>query len=65
MVIETGLVASGLEGSWVRTVQGLVFLSAIIFYLFVEEPHRWRSLAGRFIAPAVSPPKKGGGEHPA
>ncbi len=49
MVIETGLVASGLEGSWVRTVQGLVFLVAIIFYLFVDEPQRraalWQKLA--------------------
>ena len=65
MVIETGLVASGLEGSWVRTVQGLVFLAAIIFYLFMEKPHRWRSLAGRFFAPSLSRRRKGGGEHAA
>jgi simple sugar transport system permease protein len=65
MVIETGLVASGLEGSWVRTVQGLVFLAAIIFYLFIEEPHRWRTLAGRFIPQPVSPRRKGGSEHAA
>jgi simple sugar transport system permease protein len=43
-VIETGLVASGLSGSWVRTVQGLVFLVAIIFYLFVDEPQRRKDL---------------------
>jgi simple sugar transport system permease protein len=39
-MIEAGLVASGLTGAWVRTVQGLIFLIAIIFYLFVEEPAR-------------------------
>src|SRR5215213_10227762 len=47
-MIEAGLVASGLTGAWVRTVQGLVFLAAIIFYLTVEEPKRRRSLAARF-----------------
>ncbi len=40
MVIETGLVASGLTGAWVNTVQGLIFLAAIIFYLYVDEPQR-------------------------
>ena len=39
-MIEAGLVATGLTGAWVRTVQGLVFLIAIIFYLYVEEPQR-------------------------
>jgi simple sugar transport system permease protein len=39
-MIEAGLVAAGLTGAWVRTVQGLVFLIAIIFYLYVDEPHR-------------------------
>ena len=39
-MIEAGLVASGLTGAWVRTVQGLIFLIAIVFYLFVEEPGR-------------------------
>ena len=39
-MIEAGLVATGLTGAWVRTVQGLVFLVAIIFYLLVEEPQR-------------------------
>jgi simple sugar transport system permease protein len=56
MVIETGLVASGLEGSWVRTVQGLVFLAAIIFYLFVEEPHRRHALRAKLtFARATAP----------
>jgi simple sugar transport system permease protein len=65
MVIETGLVASGLEGSWVRTVQGLVFLAAIIFYLTIDEPERWRSFAGRLTGLHLFPHRKGGGEHPA
>ena len=65
MVIETGLVASGLEGSWVRTVQGLVFLAAIIFYLVIEEPHRWRAAMARFLPAPITPSRKGGDEHPA
>lgn len=39
-MIEAGLVASGLTGAWVRTIQGLVFLVAIILYLIMEEPQR-------------------------
>jgi simple sugar transport system permease protein len=65
MVIETGLVASGLEGSWVRTVQGLVFLAAIIFYLIIEEPHRWRAAMARIMAAPVATSRKKGDEHPA
>jgi simple sugar transport system permease protein len=47
-MLEAGLVASGLTGEWVRTVQGLVFLAAVIFYLHMEEPQRRRALARRF-----------------
>ena len=65
MVIETGLVASGLSGSSVRTVQGLVFLTAIIFYLFVDEPQRWRALVARFPIEKNSAPRKAGGKGPA
>ena len=50
-MIEAGLVASGLTGAWVRTIQGIVFLTAIIFYLFVDEPQRRRSLVARFRRP--------------
>jgi simple sugar transport system permease protein len=39
-MIEAGLVASGLTGAWVRTVQGLIFLIAIIFYMYADEPRR-------------------------
>jgi simple sugar transport system permease protein len=47
-MLEAGLVATGLTGAWVRTVQGLIFLIAIIFYLFVEEPGRRAAFFRRF-----------------
>jgi simple sugar transport system permease protein len=47
-MLEAGLVASGLTGAWVRTVQGLIFLISIVFYLFVEEPARRASFFRRF-----------------
>lgn len=47
-MIEAGLVATGLTGAWVRTIQGLVFLIAIIFYLFVDEPQKRRLFLARF-----------------
>jgi simple sugar transport system permease protein len=47
-MIEAGLVASGLTGAWVRTVQGLIFLISIIFYLYADEPQRRRGFFARF-----------------
>jgi simple sugar transport system permease protein len=47
-MLEAGLVATGLTGAWVRTVQGLIFLLAIIFYLLVDEPQRRTALLARF-----------------
>jgi len=46
-MIEAGLVATGLTGAWVRTIQGLVFLTAMIFYLFVDEPQRRATFMAR------------------
>ncbi|HTR12626.1 MAG TPA: ABC transporter permease [Roseiarcus sp.] len=43
-MVEAGLVAAGLTGAWVRTVQGLIFLIAIIFYMYANEPQRRRAL---------------------
>ena len=43
-MIEAGLVATGLTGAWVSTVQGLIFLIAIIFYMYADEPQRRRAL---------------------
>jgi simple sugar transport system permease protein len=48
-ILEAGLVASGLTGAWVRTVQGLIFLVAIVFYLLVDEPQRRSALMARFL----------------
>jgi simple sugar transport system permease protein len=47
-ILEAGLVASGLTGAWVRTVQGLIFLIAIVFYLLVEQPARRAAFLARF-----------------
>jgi simple sugar transport system permease protein len=44
-MIEAGLVATGLTGAWVRTIQGLVFLIAIISYLYLEEPQKRAQLS--------------------
>ena len=46
-MVEAGLVASGLTGAWVRTVQGLIFLTAIIFYMYVDEPQRRHAFLAR------------------
>ena len=43
-MVEAGLVAAGLTGAWVRTVQGLIFLVSIIFYMYTDEPQRRRAL---------------------
>ena len=47
-MIEAGLIATGLTGSWVRTVQGLVFLFAIIFYFYADELQRRHEFLARF-----------------
>lgn len=57
-MLEAGLVASGLTGAWVRTIQGLVFLVAIIFYLYVDEPHKRATLMAR-LRPAPAPAPRG------
>jgi simple sugar transport system permease protein len=47
IIMQPGLVAMKLTGSLVLTVQGLVFLLSIIFYLFVDEPQRRASFLAR------------------
>ena len=49
-MVEAGLVAAGLTGAWVRTVQGLIFLIAIIFYMYADEPQRRRALFAKLKA---------------
>jgi simple sugar transport system permease protein len=46
-MVEAGLVAAGLTGAWVRTVQGLIFLVAIIFYMYMDEPQRRQAFIAR------------------
>ena len=46
-MVEAGLVAAGLTGAWVRTVQGLIFLVSIIFYMYADEPQRRRAFFAR------------------
>jgi simple sugar transport system permease protein len=41
-MIEAGLVATGMQGFWVRAVVGLVFLAAVVFHLTMEDPRRLR-----------------------
>jgi simple sugar transport system permease protein len=67
IIIEPALVATGLTGAWVRTVQGLVFLISIIFYLYMDEPHRRRDFFARFglSRPSASPPAAGHQSDPA
>lgn len=47
-MIEAGLVASGIQGFWVRAVVGIVFVVAVVFHLTMEQPHRLKALR-RFI----------------
>ena len=39
-MIEAGLVATGMQGFWVRAVVGLVFLAAVVFHLSMDQPQR-------------------------
>jgi len=57
-MIEAGLVASGLTGAWVRTIQGLVFLFAIIFYLYLDEPQKRAAFFARFGRAENAAPKR-------
>jgi hypothetical protein len=54
IIMQPGLVAIGLTGSWVLTVQGLIFLLSIIFYLFVDEPQRRTAFLARFTLSSAS-----------
>ena len=53
-MIEAGLVATGMQGFWVRAVVGLVFLAAVIFHLVIEQPER-RATLRRMLWPSTSP----------
>ncbi|HVW56481.1 MAG TPA: ABC transporter permease [Rhizobiaceae bacterium] len=49
-MIEAGLVATGLTGAWVRTIEGIVFLVSIIFYFLIDEPQRRAAFLARIGA---------------
>jgi simple sugar transport system permease protein len=53
-IVEPGLVAAGLTGAWVNTVRGLIFLISIIFYLYIDEPHRRGALLTRLVGARAS-----------
>ena len=47
-MIEAGLVATGMQGFWVRAVVGLVFLAAVMFHLSMDQPQRLARLKQLF-----------------
>jgi simple sugar transport system permease protein len=47
-IVEPGLVATGSTGAWVLTIRGLIFLIAIVFSLYVDEPARRQAMFARF-----------------
>jgi simple sugar transport system permease protein len=49
-LVEPGLVAAGLTGSWVNAARGLIFLIAIVFYLYVDEPQRRHAFFARLVS---------------
>jgi hypothetical protein len=57
-MIEAGLVATGMQGFWVRAGVGLVFLAAVVFHLKMDQPQplvRLRQMfrfGGKLAAPA-------------
>jgi len=64
-LMEPGLVAAGATAETVQIMRGLVFLIAVVFYLFMEEPARRRALLARFMLRTSSGPAKPAGERPA
>jgi len=59
-MVEAGLVATGLQGFWVRAVVGIVFLAAVVGHLVIEEPERGRAslriLLGKLAPERKTPP---------
>jgi len=58
-MVEAGLVATGLQGFWVRAVVGIVFLAAVVGHLLIEEPERGRTalrtVYGKFASERKTP----------
>src|SRR5262249_1948136 len=64
-LMEPGLVAAGATAETVQIMRGLVFLIAVVFYLFMEEPARRKELMGRFTFRSSSGRAHPAGERPA
>jgi simple sugar transport system permease protein len=63
-MIEAGLVATGMQGFWVRAVVGLVFLAAVVFHLSMDQPQRLARLKQLFrvggkLEREAAPPARG------
>lgn len=43
-LVEAGLVATGLQGFWVRAVVGVVFIAALVFHMLMDQPARRAAL---------------------
>jgi hypothetical protein len=60
-MIEAGLVATGMQGFWVRAVVDLVVLVAVVFHLTMDQPQRLARL--RRLGPQLqrqpAPPSQG------
>jgi simple sugar transport system permease protein len=50
-MIEAGIVATGIQGFWVRAVVGIVFVAAVTLHLLVENPGRVAALGRLFRKP--------------
>jgi simple sugar transport system permease protein len=64
-LMEPGLVAAGATAETVQIMRGLVFLIAVVFYLFMDEPARRKELMGRFTFRSSSGRAHPAGERPA
>jgi simple sugar transport system permease protein len=43
VMVEAGIVATGLQGFWVRAVVGVVFLAAVVGHLFIQGPDKGKT----------------------
>ncbi|HEY4162997.1 MAG TPA: ABC transporter permease [Dongiaceae bacterium] len=48
-MIEAGIVATGIEGFWVRAIVGVVFVAAVVFHLMMDDPKRLKALHRRLF----------------
>lgn len=61
-MVDSGLVATGLQGFWVRAVVGAVFLAAVVGHMLIEGPQatrkRFRAVRSRFRPASRTPPSR-------